>query len=99
MALLQHAGVSFAVIGNEEKCCGDAARRLGNEFVYYQLATENIETLKAYGAKKIIVQCPHCAHVIERDYPQLGGSFEVVRHVELLERLGERGQAGLHRRA
>ena len=94
VALLQHAGVSFAVIGNEEKCCGDAARRLGNEFVYYQLATENIETLKAYGAKKIIVQCPHCAHVIERDYPQLGGTFEVVRHVELLERLVREGKLG-----
>ncbi len=94
VALLQHAGVRFAVIGNEEKCCGDAARRLGNEFVYYQLATENIETLKAYGAKKIIVQCPHCAHVIERDYPQLGGTFEVVRHVELLERLVREGKLG-----
>lgn len=71
--LLRHAGVDFAVIGPEEKCCGDAARRMGNEFLYYQLATENIETLNAYGVKKIIVQCPHCAQALECDYPQLGG--------------------------
>lgn len=90
-ALLDRAGVSYAVVGPEEKCCGDAARRLGNEFVYYQLATENIETLKSHGVKKIIVQCPHCAQVLERDYPQLGGSFEVVRHAQLLERLVAEG--------
>lgn len=90
--LLKHAGVDFAVIGPEEKCCGDAARRMGNEFLYYQLATENIETLNAYGAKKIIVQCPHCAQALERDYPQLGGEFEVVRHAQLLERLVAEGR-------
>lgn len=90
--LLRHAGVDFAVIGPEEKCCGDAARRMGNEFLYYQLATENIETLNAYGAKKIIVQCPHCAQALERDYPQLGGEFEVVRHAQLLERLVAEGR-------
>lgn len=92
VALLRHAGVDFAVIGPEEKCCGDAARRMGNEFLYYQLATENIETLNAYGAKKIIVQCPHCAQALERDYPQLGGRFEVVRHAQLLERLVAEGR-------
>ena len=92
VALLRHAGVDFAVIGPEEKCCGDAARRMGNEFLYYQLATESIETLNAYGAKKIIVQCPHCAQALERDYPQLGGRFEVVRHAQLLERLVAEGR-------
>lgn len=92
VTLLRHAGVDFAVIGPEEKCCGDAARRMGNEFLYYQLATENIETLNAYGAKKIIVQCPHCAQALERDYPQLGGRFEVVRHAQLLERLVAEGR-------
>ena len=65
---------------------------MGNEFLYYQLATENIETLNAYGAKKIIVQCPHCAQALERDYPQLGGRFEVVRHAQLLERLVAEGR-------
>lgn len=92
VALLRRAGVDFAVIGAQEKCCGDAARRMGNEFLYYQLATENIETLQRFGAKKIIVQCPHCAQVLERDYPQLGGSFEVVRHAQLLERLVSEGR-------
>ena len=102
VALLRRAGVDFAVIGAQEKCCGDAARRMGNEFVYYQLATENIETLQRFGAKKIIVQCPHCAQVLERDYPQLGGTFEVVRHAQLLERLVAEGrlpgaaEAGAH---
>lgn len=91
VGLLKRAGVDFAVVGAQEKCCGDAARRLGNEFLYYQLATENIETLNAYGAKKIIVQCPHCAQVLERDYPQLGGTFEVVRHAQLLARLVAEG--------
>lgn len=93
-ALLKRAGVDFAIIGDGEKCCGDAARRLGNEFVYYQLATENIETLNACGAKKIIVQCPHCAQTLERDYPQLGGTYEVVRHAQLLARLVEEGRLG-----
>ena len=90
--LLKRAGVDFAILGNEEKCCGDAARRMGNEFVYYQLATENIETLKAYGVKKIIVQCPHCAQALERDYPQLGGRFEVIRHASLLADLVAAGK-------
>lgn len=91
VGLLDRAGVDFAIVGAQEKCCGDAAHRLGNEFLYYQLATENIETLNAYGAKKIIVQCPHCAQVLERDYPQLGGTYEVVRHAQLLERLVAEG--------
>lgn len=90
--LLKRAGVDFAILGNEEKCCGDAARRMGNEFVYYQLATENIETLKAHGVKKIIVQCPHCAQALERDYPQLGGEFEVIRHASLLADLVAAGK-------
>ncbi len=90
--LLKAAGVDFAVLGNQEKCCGDAARRMGNEFLYYQLATENIETLNAYGVKKIIVQCPHCAQALERDYPQLGGRFKVVRHAELLSQLVDEGK-------
>lgn len=92
VALLRLAGVDFAVVGAQEKCCGDAARRMGNEFLYYQLATENIETLKRHGVKKVIVQCPHCAQVLERDYPQLGGEFEVVRHAQLLERLVAEGR-------
>lgn len=90
--LFKEAGVSFAILGNEEKCCGDSARRLGNEFVYYMLASENIATLDAYGVKKIIVQCPHCYQALDRDYPQLGGTYEVVHHSELLARLVREGR-------
>lgn len=84
--------MSFAILGNEEKCCGDAARRMGNEFVYFMLASENIATLQAYGVKKIIVQCPHCYQALARDYPQLGGHFEVIHHSELLARLVREGR-------
>lgn len=90
--LLKAAGVSFAVLGNEEKCCGDSARRMGNEMVYFMLASENIATLDAYGVKKIIVQCPHCYQALARDYPQLGGHYEVVHHSELLARLADEGR-------
>ena len=92
VSLLAEAGVSFAILGNEEKCCGDAARRMGNEFVYFMLASENIATLQAYGVKKIIVQCPHCYQALARDYPQLGGHVEVIHHSELLARLVREGR-------
>ena len=90
--LLKRAGVDFAILGNEEKCCGDSARRMGNEFVYFMLASENIATLNGYGVKKIIVQCPHCYQALARDYPQLGGHFEVIHHSELLARLVRDGR-------
>lgn len=90
--LLKEAGVSFAILGNEEKCCGDSARRMGNEFVYYMLASENIATLDAYGVKKIIVQCPHCYQALARDYPQMGGNYEVIHHSELLAQLAREGR-------
>ena len=92
VGLLKKAGVDFAILGNEEKCCGDSARRLGNEFVYYMLAQENIATLQAYGVKKIIVQCPHCMQALSRDYPQLGGHFEVIHHSQLLAHLVREGK-------
>ena len=90
--LLKKAGVDFAILGNEETCCGDSARRMGNEFVYFMLASENIATLQAYGVKKIIVQCPHCYQSLARDYPQLGGNFEVIHHSELLAQLVREGR-------
>ena len=90
--LLKKAGVDFAILGNEEKCCGDAARRAGNEMAYFMLAAENIATLNTYGVKKIIVQCPHCAQALERDYPQMGGHFEVIHHSVLLARLVDEGR-------
>ena len=95
VGLLKEAGVSFAVLGNEEKCCGDAARLMGNEYLYYMLASENIATLDSYGVKKIIVQCPHCLTALTVDYPQLGGHYEVIHHSELLARLVDEGRLEL----
>jgi len=82
--LFRAAGVDFAILGNEEKCCGDAARKLGNEYLFVALATENIEVMKGYGVKKIVTQCPHCLNMLKNEYPQLGGKFDVVHHTEFL---------------
>jgi Fe-S oxidoreductase len=85
--LLHIAGVRFAVLGPLESCTGDPARRMGNEFVYQELARHNIETLTAVKARKIVASCPHCFNTIGREYPQLGGNFEVVHHTQLLAQL------------
>jgi Fe-S oxidoreductase len=85
--LLHQAGVKFAVLGPAETCTGDPARRLGNEFVYSMLAQQNVETLNEAGAKKVIASCPHCFNTISREYPQLGGNYEVIHHTQLLASL------------
>jgi Fe-S oxidoreductase len=90
--LLHTAGVKFAVLGPAEACTGDPARRLGNEFVFSMLAQQNIETLNEAGAKKIVASCPHCFNTISREYPQLGGNYEVIHHTQLLARLVEEGR-------
>jgi Fe-S oxidoreductase len=95
--LLHVAGVKFAVLGPMEACTGDPARRLGNEFVFNMLAQQNIETLNDAGVaagtgKKVIASCPHCFNTISREYPQLGGNYEVVHHTQLLARLVEDGK-------
>jgi Fe-S oxidoreductase/nitrate reductase gamma subunit len=92
VSLLKVAKVNFAILGNAEKCCGDSARRLGNEYVYYLLASENIETLNSYGVKKIVTQCPHCLHALSVDYPQMGGNYEVIHHSQLLAELISQGK-------
>lgn len=92
VGLMKRAGVDFAILGNAEKCCGDAARRLGNEYVYYLLASENIATLNSYGVKKIVTQCPHCYQVLSQDYKQMGGRYEVVHHTSLLSQLIKDGK-------
>ena len=94
--LLHIAGVKFAVLGPMEACTGDPARRLGNEFVFQMLAQQNIETLNDAGVakgagKKVIASCPHCFNTISREYPQLGGNYEVIHHTQLLARLVEEG--------
>jgi Fe-S oxidoreductase len=85
--LLRRAEVGFAILGPKESCTGDPARRLGNEFLYQMQATQNIETLKAAGVKKVIASCPHCFNSLNKEYPSLGGDFEVVHHSQLLSRL------------
>jgi Fe-S oxidoreductase len=95
--LLNVAGVKFAVLGPQEACTGDPARRLGNEFVFSMLAQQNIETLNEAGVakgtgKKVVASCPHCFNTISREYPQLGGNYEVVHHTQLLAHLVEEGK-------
>ena len=85
--LLHQAGVAFAVLGPAETCTGDPARRIGNEFVFSMLAQQNVETLNEAGARKVVASCPHCFNTISREYPQLGGNYEVIHHTQLLARL------------
>jgi Fe-S oxidoreductase len=90
--LLHTAGVTFAVLGPAEACTGDPARRLGNEFVFQMLAQQNIETLNEAKVRKVVASCPHCLNTISREYPQLGGNYEVIHHTQLLARLVEEGK-------
>jgi Fe-S oxidoreductase len=90
--LLHDAGVSFAILGNAETCTGDPARRIGNEFVYQMLAQQNIETLNAAGVRKIVATCPHCFNTLANEYPQLGASYQVVHHTQLLADLVKSGK-------
>ena len=85
--LLHQARITFAVLGPKESCTGDPARRLGNEYLFQTQAQTNIETLKAAGVRKIVASCPHCFNSIAREYPSLGGNFEVFHHTQLLEKL------------
>jgi Fe-S oxidoreductase len=93
--LLHAAGVSFAVLGNGESCTGDPARRAGNELLFQMLAQGNVATLDAAGAQRIVVTCAHCFNTIAREYPQLGGRYDVVHHTELLSRLVAEGRLTL----
>lgn len=85
--ILNNAKVEFAVLGTEESCSGDPAKRAGNEFLFQMQAMTNIEVLNAYDIKKIVTACPHCYNTIKNEYPQLGGKYEVVHHTELLQSL------------
>src|SRR5207244_3701874 len=85
--ILRSAGVSFCILGEEETCSGDSARRLGNEYLFQALAQQNVETLNKYGFKKIITQCPHCFNTLGNEYPQFGGNFQVLHHSEVIAQL------------
>jgi Fe-S oxidoreductase len=90
--LLHIADVKFAILGQAESCTGDPARRLGNEFVFQQMAQQNIEVMNSVKARKVVVTCPHCFNAISNEYPQLGGNYEVVHHTQLLGKLIEEGR-------
>lgn len=85
--ILQHCNVRFAVLGTEESCTGDPAKRAGNEFLFQMQAMMNIQVLNGYGVKKIVTACPHCFNTIKNEYPELGGNYEVMHHSQLLQQL------------
>jgi Fe-S oxidoreductase len=95
--ILQKAGINFAILGTEEKCTGDFARRVGNEMMYQMMAQENIETLNNYKVKKIIAACPHCLNTLKHEYPQMGGNYEVIHHTEFIDQLIKTGKITLNK--
>ena len=90
--LLNRANVEFAVLGTEESCTGDPAKRAGNEFLFQMQAMMNIEVLNAYEAKKIVTACPHCFNTLKNEYSELGGAYEVIHHTEFLKQLLDSGR-------
>jgi heterodisulfide reductase subunit D len=93
--ILQKAGIRFAILGKEEMCNGDPARRAGNEFLFQMMAYQNIQTLNNYGIKKIVTACPHCFNILKNEYPALGGNYEVIHHTVFLQQLIEEGRIKL----
>ena len=93
--ILSEVGIKFAVLGPEEACTGDPARRAGNEFLFQMQAMANIQLLDAYGIKKIVTACPHCFNTMKNEYPDLGGNYEVIHHSVLLQELIDEGKVKL----
>ncbi len=91
-ALMKQAGVRFAILGREETCTGDPARRLGNEYLYATVAAQNVETLNRYKPKRIVTQCPHCFHNLKNEYPDFGGNYTVLHEAEFLAELVRAGR-------
>jgi Fe-S oxidoreductase len=85
--ILEKAGVKFAILGMEEGCTGDPAKRAGNEFLFQMQAMQNIEVMNGYGVKRIVTACPHCFNTLKNEYPNLGGNYEVVHHTQLINEL------------
>lgn len=90
--ILNHCNVKFAVLGTEESCTGDPAKRAGNEFLFQMQAMMNIQVLNGYEVKKIVTGCPHCFNTLKNEYPELGGNYEVIHHTQLLEQLFKEGK-------
>jgi Fe-S oxidoreductase len=93
--ILQAAGVDFAILGTEEKCTGDPARRIGNEYLFQERAKENVEVLKRHNVRKIIASCPHCFNTFANEYADFGGEYEVIHHTQLIDRLLKEGRITL----
>ncbi|MFN0030665.1 MAG: (Fe-S)-binding protein [Flavobacteriales bacterium] len=90
--ILNHCGVSFAILGQEESCTGDPAKRAGNEFLFQMMAMQNIQVLNGYEVKKIVTGCPHCFNTLKNEYPSLGGNYEVIHHTQLINQLIAEGR-------
>ncbi len=93
--ILEKTGTSYAVLGKEEMCTGDPARRAGNEFVFQMMAYQNIQVLNGYGIKRIVTACPHCFNIFKNEYPELGGHYQVVHHTTFLQQLIDEGKIKL----
>ena len=94
--ILTKVGVKFAILGKEEACTGDPARRAGNEFLFQMMAYQNIQVLNSYGIKKIVTTCPHCFNTLKNEYPELGGHYEVMHHTVLLQQLIDEGRVRMN---
>lgn len=91
-AILDKLEINYAILGKEEMCTGDPARRAGNEFMFQMMAYQNIQVLNGYGVKKIVTACPHCFNTLKNEYPELGGNYEVIHHTTLLQQLIDEGR-------
>ncbi|MFY0644117.1 MAG: (Fe-S)-binding protein [Bacteroidia bacterium] len=90
--ILHHVGIKYAILGTEESCTGDPAKRAGNEFLFQMQAMANIATLNAYEITKIVTTCPHCFNTLKNEYPELGGNYDVIHHTQLLQELIDQGK-------
>ena len=93
--ILNKANISFAILGKEESCTGDPAKRAGNEFLFQMKAISNIEILNSYNIKKIVTTCPHCFNTLKNEYPELGGNYKVIHHTQLINDLIKDGRIGV----
>ena len=94
-AILNQLGIRYAILGKEEYCTGDPARRAGNEFLFQMMAYQNIQTLNNYGIRKIVTACPHCFNILKNEYSDLGGQYEVIHHTQFLQGLIDEGRITL----
>jgi Fe-S oxidoreductase len=92
VVILEKVGIKYAILGKEEMCTGDPARRAGNEFMFQMMAYQNINLLNNYGVKKIVTACPHCFNILKNEYPELGGNYEVIHHAVFLQQLIDEGK-------